>query len=216
MKKKIIYKKQIFIAYNTDSLVWELTLQNINKYNKLSKDIQNNESIKDLMAHVYKEKNISKQDIDIVSEENEKLRIRVFKQIKNHLRVLKCNQCLNDNFKDCDAYYKNVCYSYYMDILDESWKTTLSLTHYTKNKQTIKQCDAVLFVIASEETSFWQLQEAYFASFYNKPIIYVTTGQFLKLVAKHRLHKYIEKKLKSIDDYAKLPFRPASAQRSKW
>ena len=78
-------KKKIFIAYNTDSLVWELTLQNPNKYKKLSRDIQKNKDIKKLMNRVYNETGILNQDVDFVSPENKQLREEVFKQIQCHL-----------------------------------------------------------------------------------------------------------------------------------
>lgn len=212
-KTKATEKRTIFIAYNTDSIVWELTLRKSNKYGRLSDGIQKNDEIKNLMEEVYTEKGTSYADVDTISDNNDILRKKVFQAIKEYLTTSNRQQT-TDGYIVADNTYKNVSYNYYMDILDESWQTQKLITHYTKNKQTIKQSDGLLFVIADEETSFWQLQEAYFASFYNKPIMYIKTQQFLKCVADHTLHKFIGKKWQR-NSYYTGRYHPSPAQRSK-
>lgn len=90
-------------------------------------------------------------------------------------------------------------YDFYFDILRNPQKIDSDGTAWIKtNEDNIKNCYAYLFVVNENEISFWQLQEVMMASYYNKPIIYISSLQFIRLVVQKKISKFIIKKIKKI------------------
>ena len=167
---------KIFVAYNTDSIVESLISSHHKKFGNLKKKVKNEcgnliEKVEE-EAHVPSTLNDS-IDVQAVSDQKSELRKKVFKIIKKYYGV------------------KGGIYELYFDILDDSWTSQSLVRHYEKNNIAIKNSSFIISIIADDETSFWQLQEIYFASYYNKPILYLRTEKFLKLVAKGKLDKKI-------------------------
>lgn len=185
--------KKVFVAYNTDSIVNLLTAResDTKKYKFGGLEAQIRKNCYKLIDAVHKQENtvisVTKpSDVQVVSKQKQSLRKKVFKEVFQYYKT-------NDGK-----------YDLYFDILD-AWKSTSLLTHYDKNGLKIRNSEFVIFVIADEETSFWQLQEIYFASYYNKKIVYLKTEKFLKLIARGKrncngqnvLDNYIQKVLAS-------------------
>lgn len=80
----------------------------------------------------------------------------------------------------------------YVDILDNTDIPYNPKINYCK----IEKCKFVLALIGQEEISFWQLQELYFASYFNKKIIFMTTQKFMRLLKRKKLDKQIFHMLK--------------------
>lgn len=171
--------REVFVAYNTDSIVNLLTTSKsrTNRYNfsKLKAQIRKNHA--QLIADAQKQDNVDDQiaeptDVQLVSPQKHSLREKVFEEILQY-------------YKENDGIYE-----LYFDILDTSWESISLVTHYDKNGLKIKNAEFVIFVIADDETSFWQLQEIYFASYYNKRIVYLKTEKFLKLIARGKKYRH--------------------------
>ena len=178
--------KKVFVAYNTDSIINLLTTSDsiTKKYKFGGLESQIRTKHNQLINAVHKQENTvvsttKPTDVQDVSKQKQSLRKKVFKEILQY-------------------YKKNAGkYDLYFDILD-TWKSTSLVTHYDKNGLKIKSSEFVIFVIADEETSFWQLQEIYFASYYNKKIIYLKTEKFLKLIARGKRNRKVQN---TLDNY---------------
>ena len=162
--------KKVFVAYNTDSIVNSFVLPINRSFKKLWKEINTKCDLVSMTQQKMRKSSCLRE----VLPEIEEIQFSIF----NTLRT----------------FYKG-SWDLYFDILDKNWQTSELRNHSDKNQQRIQDCDLIIFVIADDETSFWQLQEAYFASYYNKPIFYVTTKKFLSLISKHKLDNAINKKL---------------------
>lgn len=163
-------KKNIFVAYNTDSIV------------------------KIIKKKYHKEK--SKNNCEIsndcswpVSNEIKKERIECFKNLTENIA------------NDKTINIKGNEYILYFDILDNEKQDTELNEHVPDNRKKIKECALVIYVISKEEISFWQLQEAFFASYFNKNVIMLTTEDFFKLVYKKRFNKFLKKQMKKLKLY---------------
>lgn len=88
-------------------------------------------------------------------------------------------------------------FSLYFDILAGTFLPGETDYYITTNKEQIRDSQMFVFVVSIEEISFWQLQEAFFASYYDKKIAYLSTDKFLKLIVNKKFDHYIESKLKS-------------------
>ena len=86
-------------------------------------------------------------------------------------------------------------YNLYFDILNTVDSSDLT-NNFNKNAKEISLSKAVIFVVDYTEISFWQLQEAYFASYYNKKVLCLKTEDFLKLVSSGKITKAIDKLLR--------------------
>lgn len=160
--------KKVFVAYNTDSIVNTFVLPKKRSIKKLWNEIQKK---CDLTA-LRQQNPINTSCLREVTSEVEKVRFSIFKTLH--------------------TFYKGH-WDLYFDILDKNWQTPKLQTHSDKNRLRIQNSDFIIFVIADDETSFWQLQEAYFASYYDKPIFYVKTKRFLSLICHQKLDSAINK-----------------------
>lgn len=159
---------KIFIAYNTDSIV--------NLYKKIIKfkkdDFEKNIKIPN---EFLKNKNFFS-----VSANMQKKRIACFLRIKSYYE---------------ENGGKN---NLYMDILNDDYKNSNKYYHIERNEEIIKDENTklIIFVVSDNEISFWQLQEAFYASYYNKKISFLSVKKFLKFIRNKKLDNYICKKLK--------------------
>ena len=153
----------VFIAYNTESFV--KTVQN--KFCKVFK-YEEGEN-----ANLTIEPTFSDDcNFFTVSQRVEAIRKAIFNSISSFYKLNGKNELL-------------------FDILDDSYTEPGLYYHIDKNRKKIKESDMIIFVVAEKEISFWQLQESFFASYYDKRICFLTTEKFLKLIKKNKLDNYI-------------------------
>lgn len=159
---------KIFISYNTNSITKEALKP---RYEKIF-DLTTCADDIDKYFTSYRVTGIDTNKLGI-------LRTNIFEQIKTRIKT------------------KN--FDFYIDMIDNSNKNVGNdnerwLVDITKN---IADCSAYLFVVDDTEISFWQLQEVFLATFYNKTIIYLSTRTFIKLVSKNKLCRYIANRIKA-------------------
>lgn len=159
----------IFIAYNTDSI------------SKLHKKI-----IK------FKEDEIENQIS--VSENYNKNENFFSVSIEEHKKRIACFMRIKEYYKK-----KNGKYNLYFDILDNTYQSQNRYSHIDRNEEIIKsdKTKLIIFVVSDNEISFWQLQEAFFGSYYDKKILFLTNKKFLKLIKTKKLDKKIKRQIKS-------------------
>lgn len=163
-------KYDIFVAYNTNSIVEMVQ----NRYGKTFKYDET-----EVELPTYADDLNSLEELK-PSEEVERIRKSCFKCIKEYY------------IKDNQGKYR-----LYFDILTDEYTKPGLINHVDFNRDQIKNVNAVVFVISSREISFWQLQEAFFASYYNKPIIFLPTKKFLYLIKSKKFDSYISHALKT-------------------
>lgn len=157
----------IFIAYNTDSIV-EATQK---KYRKCFKY--------DLIK-------LNHQNDKKVQPSNENQRSQEIEEIRKWTFL-----CISEYYKKTQGKY-----SLYFDILTDKYETPELYYHIEANRNQIQKSQMLIFVISNQEISFWQLQEAFFASYYDKKIAFLTTNKFLRLIKNKKFDTYIESQLK--------------------
>lgn len=117
-----------------------------------------------------------------ISPQEEQLRLHTFKAIN-------------------DIYKRKGQHELFFDILNENYSKPGLHYHIDINKNIIEGCDLLFFIISEEEISFWQLQEAFFASYFNKPIMFIDTEKFVKLIIKQKFDRYLLRKKKLLNKY---------------
>ena len=124
---------KIFVAYNTDSFIE--FYKNTKKLNKMP-STENSNYIPDF----YKSNCNFECTID-----THNMRVNAFKNIYSYYQI------------------KHGKYELYFDILDNSIQNPNLYFHIDKNEKIIidNNVIAILYVVADNETSFWQLQEAF-------------------------------------------------------
>ena len=93
-----------------------------------------------------------------------------------------------------DKYKSDGKYELYFDILHDEYGKKDLYYHIDKNESIISMDNtrAIIFVISTAEVSFWQLLEAFFASYHNKKILYISVKKFIKLINGHKLDRFID------------------------
>lgn len=161
----------VFVAYNTDSIMKNL-LGNVHQ-----------NGITRLRQHVIKKFEYEKTEFKTATLPWGSL------SVPENINAIR-----KQAFESIISFYnlKKKTYNLYFDILDSTHSAAFT-NHLKKNADIISKSEAVIFVVDCIEISFWQLQEAFFASYFNKKVLCLKTEDFLKLVNRGKIEKALDK-----------------------
>lgn len=173
----------VFVAYNTDSIMRNLLGQVSHRgFRKLYRYVSKN------VSKSHKQNSIASStlpwgSIDVPKEVTE-IRKEIFFIILSFYQKRKSD------------------FNLYFDILNPMDKENAFPNYVERNADIINNASAFIFVVDTIEISFWQLQEAYFASYYNKKVLCLKTEDFLRCISQRKLDKELKKLIKNNNNFS--------------